>query len=61
MKILTAFGKDSTFTIGYMTDKICKDHKCISLVFIEVFWSNTTKRWGLGIGIPFVASVGIVF
>ena len=61
MKKLIAFGKDSTFTIGYTTDKINKDHKSISLVFIEVFWSNATKRWGFGIGIPFVVSVGIFF
>lgn len=61
MKILTALGKESTFTIGYMTDKINKDHKCISILFIEIFWSKITKRWGIGLGIPFVASIGIVF
>jgi len=61
MKLLTALGKESTFTIGYMTDKIEKDHKCISLIFVEIFWSNKTKRWGIGIGIPYVASIGIAF
>jgi len=61
MKLLTAIGKESTFTFGYMSDKIHKDHKCISIIFIEIFWSKTTKRWGVGIGIPFVFSIGIAF
>jgi hypothetical protein len=59
MKLIT-LGKESTFTIGYMTDKICKDHKCISIIFAEVFWSRKTKRWGFGIGIPFVFSIGFI-
>lgn len=61
MKILTAIGKESTFTVGYVTDKMYKDNKCFSLIFAEVVWNRKTKRWGIGIGIPFIYSIGIVF
>ena len=60
MKLITAFGKESTFTIGYIVDKIYPSHKCISIVFIEVFWNKETKRYGFGIGIPYIFSIGLI-
>jgi hypothetical protein len=59
MTILTNFGFDSTFSFGYLTDREDEDIKCISLVFIEFLWHRKTRRVIIGVGIPFVASVGV--
>jgi hypothetical protein len=61
MKILTAFGKESTWSLGYMTYKEDTNYKCISVVLLELMWNKKTKIWGIAIGIPFVASVGLFF
>ena len=57
MRILTAIGSDSTLTFGYIT----RGHwKCISIAIAEVFWNTKTKAFGLSIGWPYIASIGIV-
>ncbi len=59
--VLIVTGKESTFTIGYGSDKTHKDNKYISLIFFEIFWNKKNKKFGLGIGIPFLAAIAIVF
>lgn len=61
MKVLTAFGNKSTWTFGLLTDKKDKNIKCVSIIILEVMWNKSTKRWGIGIGIPYVFSVGVFF
>lgn len=61
MKILTAFGKENTFTFGYLVDKRFPNNRCISLIFFEIVWNVKSKRFGVGIGIPFVAAIGVFF
>lgn len=61
MKLLTAIGKESTLSFGYMVDKKDSDLKCVSIVFFEVIWNSRTRKFGIGIGIPFVAALGFFF
>lgn len=61
MKLLTAFGKESTFTFGYLVDKQHPNNRCVSLIFFEVVWNVKSKRFGFGIGIPFIAAIGFLF
>jgi hypothetical protein len=61
MKVITAFGKENTCTFGFLTDKQNKNIKCISIIILEIMWNKNTKRWGIGVGIPFVFGIGIMF
>lgn len=61
MELIQAIGKESTFIIGYVRKDDGTDLRCASLVFIEFFWSKKLNKWGFGIGIPFVYSIGLVF
>lgn len=58
MIILQALGKESDFTLGHKTHKDDDSIHTFSLIFIEYFWHTKTKRWGVGIGIPFVYAIG---
>jgi len=61
MKVLTAFGKKSTWTFGFLKDKQDENTKCISIIILEIMWNKNTKRWGIGVGIPFIFGIGIMF
>ncbi len=61
MQIQHVKGKDSTFTIGYIKHD---DMRCFSLVFIELIWLKglpITTGCIIGLGIPYVYSVGLCF
>ena len=56
--ILVALGKNARLDLGY---KRTDGMHLIGLGVFEVMWNNKTKRWGFGLGLPYIIGIGIFF
>jgi len=55
---ICVFGKKSTFAFWYYGDS---QDQFFSLIFVRTYWNEYKNEFGIGFGIPYICSFGIIF